>query len=184
MDQYHMKMAPDEQNIEVVAPLHVAGFFLEASGEEGSEGEKGITNLHLNKMVYLAHGNYWGNHKKPLITDGEDPEAWEYGPVYRSIYRMFGRFGSETIPPYMHRSVSDRPVSFGKDIDDFLDQAWNVYGDKDPWNLVNMLHAKGSPWYIVWNLEGGKNSYGKSIPDYLTKAYYIDRIAKLKLKGT
>ena len=141
-------MATDEQNIEVIAPLHVAGFFLELSEENG------ITNLQLNKLVYLAHGWYWGNREKPLITNGEDPEAWQYGPVYRSIYDMFGRFRAEIIPSYMHRGVSIKPISFNEDISEFLDLVWDTYNGKNPWKLVRMLHEKGRP--LVHCMEFGR----------------------------
>ena len=159
-----------------ISPLDVAGFFLKASEENG------VTHLKLNKLVYLAHGWYWGNREEPLITNGEDPEAWRYGPVYKSIFNMFGRFRAEIIPAYMHRGVSDEPVEFGEDKTEFLELVWNTYKNVSPWTLVKALHEEGSPWYIVWRLENGKNSYGKPVPDYLTKAYYLDKVQKLHEK--
>ena len=156
-----------------ITPLHVAGFFLKAS-EEG----KGISNLQINKLAYLSHGWYLGNREKPLIIT-ELPEAWKYGPVYRSIFNMFGRFGSKLIPSYMHRGVSVEPVDFAENTD-FLKLVWNTYKDERPWDLVKTLHEPGSPWHVIWNSEDGHK--GKNIPDELTKAYYLDKVQQIKMK--
>jgi len=158
-----------------ISPLDVAGFFLKAS-EDG----RGISNLQLNKMTYLSHGWYWGNREEPLITT-ELPEAWKYGPVYRSIFNMFGRFGGEIIPAYMHRSVSLQSVDLSEDIE-FLEVVWDKYKDWNPWSLVKTLHEKGSPWHVIWNSKDGRT--GKPIPDELTKAYYLDKVQKIKREAT
>lgn len=159
--------------INSISPLDIAGYFIKLSGEEG------LTNLKLNKLIYMAHGFYWGNFEKPLITDGELAEAWKHGPVYRSVYNVFGGFKADIIPA-MYAYVSTKLDSFDKEVSTFLAQFWNIFKEAPPWYLVDMLHEKNSPWYIVWHLQGGKRTSGSPISDHLTKAYYIDQVNKLK----
>jgi len=158
-----------------ISPLDIAGYFIKLSGEEG------LTNLKLNKLIYMAHGFYWGNFEKPLITDGELAEAWKHGPVYRSVYNVFGAFKSDPIPA-IYAAVSTKLDFFDEyeEVSTFLIQFWDIFKGAPPWYLVEMLHEKDSPWYIVWYRQGGKRTLGSPIPDSLTKAYYLDKVNKLK----
>ncbi len=160
-------------NAHLISPLDIGDFFLRSS--EGN----GITNLKLNKLIYIAHGYYWGNVDKPLITNGEFAEAWKYGPVYRSIYNIFGRFGADVIP-VMYAGMSTRVESFGEDKTEFLNLVWERFKDVSPWELVQVLHKKDSPWYLIWHRGRGKYTSGLSIPDYLTRVYYINLINRYK----
>ncbi len=159
-----------------ISPLDVAGFFLKLPIEEG------ITNLKLNKLIYLAHGYYWGNLIEPLIADGELAQAWRYGPVYRSVYNVFGRFKAEPIPP-IYAAVSTEIESRDDLVPQFLEIFWDRFKHFSPWSLVKMVHEKDSPWDIVWNRDGGKHTSGSLIPDSLTKVYYINKINKLVKKS-
>jgi len=155
-----------------VSPLDIAGFFLKLSQEEG------ITCMKLNKLLYLAHGYYWGNFDSPLITNGELAEAWKYGPVFRSVFDMFGGFKSYIIPP-IYADISRKLDSFDESISDFLNQLWETFKYATPSHLVHILHQKDSPWYIVWHRKRGKYTFGSPIPDELTRAYYIGKAREL-----
>jgi len=164
-------MERTDNHIMAVSALDIAGVFLEMSKEVG------LTNLKLNKLIYLAHGYYWGNYEAPLITNGELPEAWKHGPVYRSVYNTFRSSKSDVIPlTYAARPTN---LSSNEEMSDFLNQFWEIFKDAPPWHLVEMLHEKDSPWYIIWHHQGGKFSTGSHIPDYLTKAYYIAKVKEL-----
>src|ERR1700751_2133393 len=79
----------------------IANYFLSRSAAEGIP----LTNLKLQKMVYLANGFYLA------LTDGEEPllneriETWPYGPVISNLYHSFKRFGNDVIPARMPISV-------------------------------------------------------------------------------
>ena len=55
-----------------------------------------LTNLHMQKLLYLAHMYYLGANKEPLV-DG-DFEAWDYGPVQPKLYHYLKRYGADIIP--------------------------------------------------------------------------------------
>jgi len=118
------KMNGSDNQIMAVSALDIAGVFLEMSKEIG------LTNLKLNKLVYLAHGYYWGNFETPLITNGELPEAWKHGPVYRSVYNTFGSFKSDVIPS-AYAALPTNVKSNGE-MFDFLDQFWEIFKDAPP----------------------------------------------------
>jgi len=166
-----LQMPPSNDQIKT-SPLDIAAFFIEESKEDG------VTNLKLNKLIYLAHGYYWGNFQNPLITDGELAEAWKYGPVYRSVRNVFGAFKSGNVPP-AYAAISMDAISSDEEVD-FLNQFWQTFKNASAWYLVKMLHEKGSPWDIVWNHQRGKRSTGSSIPDYLTRAYYTGQVRELE----
>ncbi|KQP93759.1 hypothetical protein ASF60_13915 [Methylobacterium sp. Leaf113] len=70
-----------------------------------------MTNLQLQKTLYLAQMTYMGQNDGEPLFEGSF-EAWDYGPVEPSLYRKVRMFGS-------------RPVS-----DVFLDA--RRFGDDDP----------------------------------------------------
>jgi len=154
-----------------VSPLDVATTFLEMAKSHG------LTSIKLNKLIYLAHGYYLGNHEVPLITNGELPVAWKHGPAYESVYFTFKSSKSGVIPPTY--AAIPKNVSSNEYLSDFLNQFWAIFKDASAWHIVKMLHEKGSPWDIVWNQQGGKFTIGMEIPDDLTRAYYIAKVKEL-----
>ncbi len=98
-----------------------------------------ITNLKLQKMLYLIHMFYLGKRGNPLIE--EEFEAWDYGPVVPILYHRVKTF-------------SDRPIQnvFNIEIDNnlpeiiFLNDEYKELNAKSPWDLVLMTHLKNGAW--------------------------------------
>ena len=55
-----------------------------------------ITNLKLQKLLYYAQAWYMVNFDGQKLFD-DDIEAWQFGPVIKSIYNLFKDFGREPI---------------------------------------------------------------------------------------
>src|SRR5262245_61775720 len=55
----------------------------------------GVSNLHIIKILYYAHGHFLALLHKRLIDQAF--EAWEYGPVVQDIYQRFKRHGKASI---------------------------------------------------------------------------------------
>ena len=70
----------------------IANYFLELAAKHGEK----VTPLKIQKLVYIAHGWHLALYEKPLVYD-EFAEAWEYGPVFPSIYHEFKHFGGAPI---------------------------------------------------------------------------------------
>lgn len=128
-----------------------------------------ITNLALQKLLYFTHGLYLTQMKKPLVSGYF--EAWQYGPVHPSVYRAFKGAGSSEISmrakgkdpltgcPRPIRAVDDCVVS------DLVQHVLRSYGSMSPGRLVDLSHAKGSPWDYIVDKSRTSVAFGLQIPD-------------------
>lgn len=151
-------------------PQHIANFFL-------SRPKHDITNLKLNKLIYIAYG--WALALGTKLFD-EPIQAWRFGPVIPTIYYEFKCFGGEKI----NRRSSIIDVWFERkmlvpeipkedtDILNFLGYIWEDYRDFTAQELVNLTHSNGSPWWNTYYHD--KNI----ISDDEIKKYYKKRLKK------
>ena len=72
----------------------------------------------------------------------ENIEAWVHGPAIRSVYLEYKRFGFEPIAKRIGQQNLNR---IPKDIQDFLNQVWAVYGKYDAAYLEHLTHSE-DPW--------------------------------------
>ena len=112
------------------------------------QDRKPVSNLQLQKMLYFLQILFLEAFEAPLFS--EEFEAWPYGPVMPSVYKMFSRFGGA---PIEMRFVSAKE-SIQQTHKEFLDTAIEVLREKSPWDLVRITHADNSPWDIVYNRRG------------------------------
>lgn len=106
--------------------------------------EKDVTHLKLQKLLYIAFGIHYCEHREPLFFD--QFEAWKYGPVLQNIYlhlKIFGR-SKLTLPIYL----MDGTVLVTKDskVIESLNLTWEQFGNMTASELVAWTHAEGSPW--------------------------------------
>ena len=155
-----------------VSPLSVANYFVQKSIDEG----KLITPMKLVKLVYIAHGWYLGLFRKPLLP--ESAQAWKYGPVIPSVYHTFKYYGNENITGLESGQTDGRNFNIGyptvtdTDIKLFLNQIWESYKKFNAIELSSMTHKEGTPWYITWHNNGGKDNLSIPIPNDLIEAHY------------
>ncbi len=110
-----------------------------------------ITNLKLQKLVYIAYGSGLVLLKGRLF---EEPIlAWKFGPVIPAIYHEFKRFGSRNITQWSHDySCVDRKFEYPVVPDSdrrtlvVLNLTWDRYGRRPAEALVGLTHQQGTPW--------------------------------------
>lgn len=146
------------------SPLAVANAVLEEAERQG----KRLTIMQLLKLVYIAHGWSLALLNAPLVN--EEPEAWQHGPVFPSIYRAFRRFGSGPITepastpfgPLAAADLSDQQRSV-------IQSVVQGYGDKHAFSLSRMTHQPDTPWARVY-----RNGLGSSddIPNEIIADHY------------
>lgn len=68
-----------------------------------------LSNLEIQKILYLAHMFHLGRTNAPLIN--ESFEAWDYGPVVPEVYADARAFGSERVTGAFYRVHAVRPDS-------------------------------------------------------------------------
>ncbi len=129
-----------------------------------------LTNLQLQKMLYLAQLLYMGKTGERLINGTF--EAWDYGPVLPSVYAEARSFGS-------------KPIGFGftmgsrvpeGDRAATLDDAYDQLSGMSAGQLVAITHWKDGAWaknYVP-------NRKGIAIPDLDIIDEYKQRLAAQK----
>ncbi|NBJ09481.1 Panacea domain-containing protein [Microvirga arsenatis] len=134
-----------------------------------------VTNLSINKILYFAHGHFLAHFNKPLLR--EKAEAWEFGPVYREIYRQFSSFEKKSI----NARAKKLDVSSGKMVEfsialppnelKFIAPVIDFYIRIPAWKLVELSHEPDGPWDRIWNHLSPSNP-GMIIPDDLVAEYF------------
>ena len=142
-----------------------------------------LTNIHLNKIVYLIHGFCLAMLDKGIIDKkyNERVEAWMYGPVIPSIYHEFKKYGKEIIQDEAYSVVEDieGEIQFKPNLEDSKIKAisdWVITslildGDNvvDARDLIDLTHKPGSPWDQVYKA----NLYNIEIGDDIIKEYFL-----------
>jgi uncharacterized phage-associated protein len=126
----------------------IANEFLELAKANG----QALTPMHIQKLIYFAHGWNLAITGEPLIWERVEP--WDYGPVVRNLYRDLREFGSGAITKsleeksdYMLRTTpriqgGDDPL-FARDL---VRKVWETYGHFSALELSEMTHVPDSPW--------------------------------------
>lgn len=115
-----------------------------------------VTNMHLQKLVYIAHGWNLAIRNEPLTND--DPEAWDYGPVYPDLYRSLSRYGSNNVNDaikyvdYMpYPDVNQEVIAdLNQEERDIINAVWHSYGRFHAFQLSALTHVESSPWTIAY----------------------------------
>lgn len=125
-----------------------------------------LTNLELQKLIYLAHMFHLGEHGEPLIK--ERFEAWDYGPVQPDLYHHIKVYGSSKVKSMFHR---------GNNIDDdrteatILDKVCKQLSSKSASWLVAVTHWQDGAWAKHYN----SKSFSEIIPNVDILQEYINR---------
>lgn len=100
----------------------------------------GISNLHLQKILYLADMNFVGKNSIRLVS--EDFEAWDFGPVIPSLYHQCKAFGAKKVPDIFW---SAKDISGTREAA-MLENAWQALRSQSPGQLVENTHWAGGAW--------------------------------------
>lgn len=126
----------------VTSAQEITNYFVELASKSS---ENDLTNLKLQKLLYFAQGNYLAKNKKKLFK--EPIEAWDLGPVVRSIYDTYKYCGPFPITAF-DRNIKKATLS--PDVKNFLDKIWDEYGKYSAEYLVNLTHQGNTPWKKIY----------------------------------
>lgn len=130
-----------------------------------------ITNLQLQKLIYIANGYMLAINHEPLIN--EQPQAWKYGPVVHSIYRQFKNYSDSPITVNVDAIKQDNLSSDAKEI---IDAVVETYGSESAVDLVNLTHAPNTPWDEIWNKQKGCNKLFAEIPNDVIREHFLKAV--------
>ena len=155
---------------EAHSPLAIANEFIKRAKSKGRE----LTHMQLQKLVYLANGWMLAANGKPMVED--DPEAWEFGPVYRRLFEALKRYGKAPVESLI-KWGDDTPFSLDDDgvaqeslspeESDIINLVWDAYGDMEGFQLSALTHQEGSPWNQTY-----KRGRNRRIPQSLIHEHF------------
>lgn len=120
--------------------LFISGEILKRGKEQGIN----ISNMSLQKLIFIANGAYLAKTGTPLIN--EPIEVWQYGPVVKNVYHEFKNYGNSDIKqiPLAHS------LAFDKSLDDTANEAidfvLDIAKELNAIQLSNWSHHPDSPW--------------------------------------
>ena len=178
-----------------IKELAIANFFIKKAA-----GEHGLTNLKLNKLMYISLGYSLSILKYDLFRD--NVEAWTFGPVIPTIYHNFKSQKNHIIKDEakeyspMDKDIFDwanedknwdevldfdestphlinyQDKPFFNDVKELLNRVWENYKDTAGYILISLTHLKGTPW------SDARNTENRIIKRSAIKKYYDILIEK------
>lgn len=138
--------------------LAIANEFIRRSKAD----EKPITQMQVQKLVYLAHGWALAGLGVALLED--QIQAWDFGPVVPRLYFALRRYGRGPINEMLHWGA-DTPFDSDDDGEAYeelsveersvVDLVWTNYGSYPAFKLSALTHQEGTPWTETF--EPGRN---------------------------
>ena len=143
-------------------PLAIANAVLDEAARQGKQ----LTIMQMLKLVYISHGWSLGLLNEPLVN--QQPEAWQHGPVFPSVYRAFRQYGSSPITakatdPF--GQVYDAALSSGQK--QIIESVVTSYGGMHAFALSGITHQEGTPWSDTY-----RRGASADIPDRVIADHY------------
>lgn len=133
----------------------------------GREKNVSMSMMKLIKLVYFAHAWLLGVIGKPLCSD--PVEAWPYGPVFRDLYFDLPYKGSQVVDKLIEMPFGGVYTGeFSTDEKSVMSRVVDVYGNLDAFQLSDITHQSGTPWYQTKERKGNFSKIDNSI----IKEYY------------
>lgn len=155
-------------------PLEISNAFLSEFG-----AENGISHMKLQKLTYLFHG-FWLQENDDRVLSA-DPEVWQYGPVFGSLYQALKRFKSQGItePKTEILDFNAPAVTADGAHLDLVRRVWGRYGALSGGQLSDLTHKPGTPWHTLAKRHDFRVPQGLKIEEDLIRQYYRTEIPHL-----
>ena len=133
----------EKQIVMSYSPTTVANYFIDKYSKNGN-----LTPMKIIKLTYVAYGWYLAlTDKKSRLID-ENPIAWDFGPVFPSLYYSIKQYKKEVITDKIPNTTKNEDIT--SEDKKFLDKIWELYGRFDGIYLSALTHNEGTPWKKVY----------------------------------
>lgn len=115
--------------------------------ERAQQDDKDITPMKLQKLIYCLYKEYYKNTGRALFD--ERFEAWKYGPVLRSVYDTFKKYGANAIKGFAVATDGSIYVvnqNMSSDFKYAFEKIWRQYSDFDGIVLSSFTHQSNTAW--------------------------------------
>ncbi len=125
---------------------------------------QGVNHLKLQKLLYYIEAWNMVFLNEPIFADSI--EAWQHGPVIRSVWDHFKRYSIlyDELPV-----CEDCPCAISEEQRAVIDDVLDEYGDKTGYYLENLTHSE-EPW------QKARKSSNQIISKIFMKQYYGERL--------
>ena len=107
-----------------------------------------LTNLELQKIIYLCHAIFLAEEDRPLVN--RKFQAWEYGPVHPDLYSKLKKFGASPIPRSTFRFTKVlNPYKQTAEIT-VLSKCAETFPHPSVAKLLDITHRDGGAWHRVY----------------------------------
>lgn len=106
-----------------------------------------ISNIKLQKLLYLVFGYYYLDYEVPLFNDTF--QAWQYGPAIAEVYNQFCAFTGSYI------YLTDPPPKLSEEVTVAIDPTIKENMNREVFDLVAETHQPGSAWSKAIERSGG-----------------------------
>jgi uncharacterized phage-associated protein len=129
--------------------LYRLDYLLRAAEQSGIQG---MTPMKLQKLLYFAEGLFLAQNPKEKRLFQEDFQAWEYGPVLPTLYRMFKSYGRDAVPRNHLFATPNRTLNeLPENVKAALDASVSQLGKFSAIRLSDFSHVEGGPWASVFS---------------------------------
>lgn len=149
-----------------------------------SADAQAFNQMHLQELVYIAHGWCLATTGEPLT--GDRPEALEHGPEYRRLADALAQWGLDPVTSaieiehgFANQSKTDatlRGAELFSSERDLLARIYAEYGKLRTSQLATLTRARGTPWDEVY--AGGAGNR-RDIPHQLIRAQFAQIAASI-----
>jgi uncharacterized phage-associated protein len=125
--------------------------------------------MFVQKLAYISHGWNLAINNEALIS--ERAEAWDNGPVYRSVWNLIRDYGYRgtnctLVDP---ASGEEYVATLSQSERAVVDHVWNKYRHNTATDLSNLTHQAGTPWFNAY-FNAGRNA---SLNDEEIQRHYV-----------
>jgi uncharacterized phage-associated protein len=167
--------------------LAIANEFLKRALDDG----KSLTHMHLQRLVFIAHGFNLAINHTPLID--EQYQAWEFGPIAPELYRALKRYGLQPVTRlirhgdesywgesdtgwsgdtggWLRAETAGGSVTEPLTVDEkgVIDLIWADFRDYQSFQLSALTHGPKTPWRDFY--EQGKTN---PIPNNSIRDFFV-----------
>ncbi len=136
----------------------IANKFLELADEAG----KPLTNMQLQKLVFLSQGYTLALLGHQLYY--HNTHAWQFGPVIPKLYKTLQKYGRDFVTEPL--PAADALSNDSKEMD-IVRAVWESYGHMSGSELSALTHQPETPWSVTWE----SNQFGV-IPENVISEHY------------
>ena len=142
----------------------------------GQESDWSLSNLEMQKLLYIAHMFHLGQcDGEPLVSGNF--EAWDYGPVHPTLYHKVKIFGSLPVKASIFQSTGSlTDAGLGRQL---IVDAVRYLAKSKPGKLVAITHWKEGAWAKNY-IPGARNI---TIPNDDIIEEYKRRVSRSRQNG-